>query len=145
MIICDYKKCTACMACRSVCPKNAISAGLDETYKTVPVVDEDKCINCNKCKNICPQNKSEFANESKKCYAAGRQKDADVTNCASAGVSAAFCEYVIKNGGVVFGAGYKDGRVSYVCATTLDEAEMLMKILNAIYKSAETGEPVYFN
>lgn len=31
------------------------------------------------------------------------------------------------------------------CICRLDEAEMLMKILNAIYKSAETGEPVYFN
>lgn len=153
MIICDYKKCTGCMACRNVCPVSAIDVGVDETYKAVPKIDEEKCVNCGRCKAVCPAVSGKTYNKAQKCYAA-TAGTADISACASAGVSAAFCEYVIKNGGFAFGAGYVDGNVSYVCADTLSAAESLKGskyvecetayIYNDVKKCLDAGKSVIF-
>jgi ferredoxin len=42
-------KCTACGACMSACPAEAIKAG-DKQYK----IDPDICIDCGACVDACP-------------------------------------------------------------------------------------------
>ena len=137
MKICNTEKCTGCMACMNICPFGAISKGMDSSFKTIPVIDESVCKKCELCKKICPEAKNTIYNKSEVCYAAWKKEGQDTTHCASAGVSASLCEYVINNGGVVFGAGYKDGRVCQIAAKTLEEAEL---IKGSKYVQSDTGE-----
>lgn len=137
MVICSAEKCTGCMACMNICPCGAIKAGQDSSFKTIPVVDENICKKCDLCKKICPEvNKTEY-NAGYEFYAAWKKDGMDTTHCASGAVSAALCEYVINNGGVVFGAGYKDGKVCQIAATDIETAEL---IKGSKYVQSDTGD-----
>ena len=125
MVICDIGKCTGCMACMNICPFGAIKPAESDTYKTIPVVDDNLCRDCGLCKKICPEANGTLYHASFKCYAAWKKDGADTKNCASAGVAAAFGEYITDNGGVVFGAGYKDGRVCHISVSDKGSAEAL--------------------
>lgn len=48
----DPTRCTLCIACVSICPENALSAGDDE-----PRLDfiEANCVQCGLCRNACPE------------------------------------------------------------------------------------------
>ena len=46
--IVDEEKCTACGACESTCPVEAIK--VDDTAK----IDEETCIDCGSCVDECP-------------------------------------------------------------------------------------------
>ncbi len=125
MIVCDIKKCTGCMACMNICPGGAIKTSLSDTYKTIPMVEESLCKNCGLCKRVCPENNPYPGKISYKCYGVTKAEGADTKNCATAGVGAELAKYVTNNGGIVFGAGYKDGKVCHISASTEAELEML--------------------
>ena len=44
MSICDSHRCTGCMACYNVCPKNAIKMEYNEYGILSPKIKEDLCI-----------------------------------------------------------------------------------------------------
>ena len=136
MIICSTEKCTGCMACMNICPRGAIKVGLDSSFKTIPVVDESICGECDLCRKICPEVNSSKYNEGYKFYAAWKKEGLDTTHCASGAVSAALCEYIIENGGVVFGAGYKDGKVCQIAVKDKEAAEL---IKGSKYVQSDTG------
>ena len=48
-IVWDEKKCAKCLACVSVCPKNAI-----EFKDGKIVINEEKCVKCGNCVRACP-------------------------------------------------------------------------------------------
>lgn len=50
----DKTDCCGCTACKSICPKKAISMKEDEEGFLYPIVDKNKCINCGLCKKVCP-------------------------------------------------------------------------------------------
>ena len=125
MIVCETEKCTGCMACMNICPLGAISPSLSSTYKTVPQVNTELCKGCGKCQSICPVNNPLDYNTPYKCYAATKSETADTKNCATAGVSAALGEYIVSRGGIVFGAGYKNGKVCHMGAENKEQLELL--------------------
>ncbi len=125
MIVCETEKCTGCMACMNICPLGAISPSLSSTYKTVPQVNAELCKGCGKCQSICPVNNPLDYNTPYNCYAATRSQTLDTKNCATAGVSAALGEYIVSRGGIVFGAGYKNGKVCHMGAENKEQLELL--------------------
>lgn len=56
MEICNYSKCTACKACKNICPQNAISFLKNKDGFEYPHIDTKKCIHCNLCKKFCINN-----------------------------------------------------------------------------------------
>lgn len=50
--ITEQRKCTGCMACKQVCPINAIEVVRDKNGFEYPRVSE-KCIECGKCVETC--------------------------------------------------------------------------------------------
>ena len=53
--ILDSDKCTGCLLCIDVCPKEAIIRKVDDkTGFQFPVIDISKCIDCGICSNLCP-------------------------------------------------------------------------------------------
>lgn len=52
----DNVLCTACGACASVCPRDAIELSETPAGFLAAIVDENKCIHCGICLSVCPSN-----------------------------------------------------------------------------------------
>lgn len=106
--ICSQEKCTGCFACMNICPKDAITKGVDEYSKTIPLINREKCIECGLCVKVCPANHLVKFQEPKSCYAAWAKEDSERKGASSGGIAAAFSRAVINERGVVYGAAFDD-------------------------------------
>jgi coenzyme F420-reducing hydrogenase beta subunit len=118
-------ECCGCTACASVCPNEAISMQPDDLGFLYPVVDVEKCNNCGLCKELCSFN----ADYSKKdnfdlpfVYAVRHKNMKELETSRSGAMFIALSDWILNNGGVVYGAGYMDHfRVAHKRATTKEE------------------------
>ena len=124
MEICPHDKCTGCYACVNACPHGCISMEEDALGAVHPIVNESKCIHCNLCIKTCPNNASFEFKYPIKCYASWIKDREKRKKCASGGIGTIMSEYVIKQGGVVFGSRYDENLTPIMTyAETLDELE----------------------
>lgn len=136
--ICDYNKCTACRACVHACPKHAITLQENEYGILLPVIDREKCVDCGLCQKVCQVNQLESMNKPSTCYAIWTKDDEDKMFCSSGGLSTGFARYVIKEGGVVFGAAYDDEfHLNIVEAHTEED---IKKFRGSKYVQCDTAE-----
>ena len=49
-------KCTGCMSCGDVCPKDCIRFAIQKDGHFMPIVDKNECIDCLRCVKVCPVN-----------------------------------------------------------------------------------------
>lgn len=104
-----------------------------------PQVDMDTCIDCHLCEKVCPIINVEQEHETKQHgYLLQIKDDAIRKESTSGGSFTAIASWVIKRGGVVFGAAfdYADNKVKHCAATTLQE---LGKFRNSKYVQSEIG------
>lgn len=100
-------ECCGCWACVNVCPKKCISMSRDEEWFYYPVVDHEGCVNCGLCLKVCPSKSDNIFNfENVKCYAAINHSDWIRFNSSSGGVFYEIAKYILKRGGVVYGAAF---------------------------------------
>lgn len=123
----DPKDCCGCTACASICAHDAITMEPDVLGFLYPKVDESKCVDCGLCEKVCQFNDNydrSFNLEQPIAYAV-RHKDIDeVMKSRSGAAFAAISDYILEQGGVVYGAGYKDHfRVAHKRATTKEERD----------------------
>lgn len=109
-------KCANCGACYNVCPLDAIRVE-DGAFYT-PVVDETKCVNCGKCVTVCPVNTFDKAQNITTAYAAEHKSKDVIAASSSGGAFTALAEYVLEQGGVVWGAGYADNYNTVIFQST---------------------------
>ena len=102
----DKKDCCGCSACVQVCPKQCISMNEDEEGFLYPKVKTDLCINCHLCEKVCPVINQDGTREPLAVYAAKNTDDSIRLNSSSGGIFTLLSEYIINNGGVVFGAKF---------------------------------------
>lgn len=105
-------KCTACMACYSICPKSAITMKEDEEGFLYPLVDENLCDKCQLCEDVCPELENhaiEGHREIQKSYYGFHANDFIRKKSSSGGVFSGIAEKILEKGGLVFGAVY-DGK-----------------------------------
>ncbi len=123
--ILEKNLCNGCSACALVCPKNCISMLSDDEGFLYPKIDKSLCINCGLCDKVCPvltpqiikQNKSNI-----KAYAVTNKLNDVVLKSSSGGVFNAIATYVIRNGGVVVGAGFDDNFfVKHKCVSDIKD------------------------
>lgn len=104
MKLVDKDKCCGCSACISVCPKGCISMSEDKEGFLYPIIDSVKCIDCGLCEKVCPV-LHPLKNEAEPLvYAAINNDESIRMQSSSGGIFTLLAEYVIENGGVVFGA-----------------------------------------
>ena len=123
--ILDPAKCCGCTACAAVCTRNAITMQPDVLGFLYPVVDEDKCTNCGLCEKVCAfnDNYDKSLNLKQPTAFGARHKDmSEVTTSRSGAAFIAISDYILENGGIVYGAGYTDHfRVIHKRATTKEQ------------------------
>lgn len=102
--------CTACAACVSVCPKQCITMREDREGFLQPKIDAKLCIECHRCEKVCPiLNPVAIPNDFEtKAYAAINKDDEVRAQSSSGGVFFPLAQWIIEQGGVVFGARWND-------------------------------------
>lgn len=107
--ITDPKDCCGCTACQAICPQGAISMEPDNLGFLYPVIDENRCTKCNLCSKVCSFNKNYKKNDIDEfeVYAVRHKNIAEIENSRSGAMFIAITDYVLSNGGVVYGVGYK--------------------------------------
>jgi len=123
----DKKQCCGCTACASICAHDAITMEPDALGFLYPKVNESKCVECGLCEKVCQfnDNYDRSLNLQEPIAYAARHKDIDeVMRSRSGAAFVAMSDYILENGGVVYGAGYKDHfRVAHKRATTKKERD----------------------
>ncbi len=132
----DKEMCSGCTACASKCPKNAINMIRDEEGFLYPEVNKDICINCGLCKKVCPiLNKQKNKAFKQKGYIFQYKNDNIRKQSTSGGAFTAIADYIIENGGIVYGVGFDDAfNVKHQCAVTKEELE---KFRNSKYVQSD--------
>lgn len=141
MDICPKDKCTGCYACVNACSHGCICMQEDELGCVHPVVDETNCVNCGLCKSSCPNNTELKFSYPTKCYASWIGDKEKRKICASGGIGTCMSEYVIKQGGVVFGSRY-DAEMTPIMTYT-DSLEDLEYFKGSRYVQSLVGNDTY--
>lgn len=123
--ITDKADCCGCTACASVCTHKAITMKPDSLGFLYPEVDINKCTNCGLCEKVCAfnDNYDKSLNFDKPDAYGARHKDIhEVETSRSGAAFIAISDWILEQGGVVYGVGYKDHfRVAHKRATTKEQ------------------------
>lgn len=119
--------CCGCTACASICAHDAITMKPDALGFLYPEVDKDKCVDCGLCEKVCAFNDhyDTSMNLEKPLAYGARHKDMNEVETSRSGAAfIAISDYILEQGGVVYGAGYTDHfRVVHKRATTKEERD----------------------
>ena len=103
--------CCGCGACSQACPKDAISIKMDSMGFYYPVIHEEKCIDCGICIKKCQcltDKKIISTKKEPEVYAVANRNLERLKDSSSGGAACVFAEYILEQGGVVFGAVYNE-------------------------------------
>lgn len=104
----EKEGCCGCSACEYVCPVCAIHMEPDALGYLFPILNEGVCIKCNLCSKVCPFENVVTHSEKQSVYSARHHNNYEVESSRSGAVFVALSDVILKNGGVVYGAGYGD-------------------------------------
>lgn len=137
--ISNKSDCCGCGGCSNICPQQCIEMAADNEGFLYPKIDGNACINCDLCEKVCPQLNVE-PDETKEQwgYVVQNKDEKILEESTSGGAFTAIAEYVIDNGGIVYGAAY-DNEFN-VIHTSVDNKEDLYRFRNSKYVQSNTGE-----
>ena len=104
----NKKECNGCGACYQICPRQCISMQADSEGFLYPHVNKEECIHCNLCEKVCPELYPFDKQEPFACLAAKNNNIEVKLNSSSGGIFSNLAQYVLSNGGIVFGARFDD-------------------------------------
>jgi len=119
--------CCGCTACASVCSHDAIRMQSDDLGFVYPVVDTDKCTDCGLCEKACAFHPDYDKKENlgtPLVYAVRHKNIKEVETSRSGAMFVALSDWILEQGGVVYGAGYTGHfRVTHKRAVTKEERD----------------------
>lgn len=117
--------CCGCTACASICASKAITMQPDSLGFLYPEVDANKCTNCGLCEKVCAfnDNYDTSLNFDKPDAYGARHKDIhEIETSRSGGAFIAISDWVLEQGGIIYGAGYEEHfRVVHKRATSKEQ------------------------
>lgn len=151
-------QCCGCGACLNTCPQDAISMVRNEKGFEYPTIDYDRCVSCNACKTVCDfQNPKGSSNRIFQAYAMQHRNKEVVFNSSSGGAFTAISDWVLQQGGAVYGAVFDNETfyVKHIRADCSDERDRMRgskyvqsnigNIFKNIKGDLETGKKVLFS
>lgn len=135
----NFKKvdCCGCSACETICGKNAITLQYDDQGFLYPNVDTLKCVNCGLCTKVCPSFDKKIT-KLDLCYAVKRTEIEKMQSSSSGGFAAALSEFVVSNGGVVYGVAYEP--FPHVATIRVDNIKDLEKLKGSKYVQTDPSK-----
>ena len=124
------ENCCGCQACINICPRNCVDMNIDEEGFWYPKIDKELCIECGMCENVCPfiETSKTIKNVDIDLYGAWSTDGEIKFSSSSGGLFTVFAEYVIEQGGVVFGAKLnREGEIVHSCAQNKKELKVFQK------------------
>lgn len=157
--ITDKSKCCGCSACEQICPKKAISMQVDEKGFLYPTVNTSLCINCGLCDKICPMNQenSKDINTIKSAYALQHNSEKVLKKSSSGGAFIAVSDYILENGGYIYGSVFDkdDFSVHHAIAVNPEERDEMCgskyvqsetrDVFSDIKEKLKEGKPILFS
>ncbi len=131
------KDCCGCSACVQACPKHCIKLTEDSEGFFYPSVDNDLCARCEICGKVCPMPRTNAPLKPFATYATTNPDEYVRSQSSSGGIFSLLAEYVIGQGGVVFGAEF-NGDWEVVHSYT-ESVEGLAKFRGSKYVQSQIG------
>lgn len=131
-------QCCGCGVCADICPKHCISMTADAEGFLYPSIDSEKCVSCGKCVKVCPviNVKPEIPFE-QHAYIVQHKDEKIRKESTSGGAFTAISEYVLEQGGIVFGAAFVDNDF-HVEHIGVESKEDLWRFRNSKYVQSVT-------
>lgn len=122
----NKKECCGCTACLHICPVECITMQEDEEGFLYPIIKTEYCIHCHKCEKICPIHSADTINMKTKTFV-GYSKDEEIRKqSSSGGIFSVIAEWILQQGGVVFGAAFDENfEVHHIAIETKEELSKL--------------------
>lgn len=132
-------QCCGCTACAEICPVHCIEMKEDTEGFKYPKVETNKCINCGACERTCPElNYRRRVSFQEKAYLVQNKNQRVLKESTSGGAFTAIAEYVIENGGIVYGA-VMDPDTMFVHHVGVDKEDELCEFRNSKYVQSDVG------
>lgn len=134
----NKQECSGCTACMNACPTAAITMQEDNEGFLYPVINEYTCINCGLCRKVCSWEHPKYVGEENPMVLASVLKDkAERQRSTSGGGFYAIAEWIVKHGGIVYGAAFDDNlQLHHIGVET---TEGLQKLRGSKYLQSELG------
>lgn len=131
--------CCGCSACYSVCHRKAIQMISDHEGFLYPEINTELCSKCGLCEKVCPViNKTSEKKTVRKAFIVQNKDKQILKESTSGGAFTAIADFVIDQGGVVFGAAFDEHfHVGHTYAETKQE---LARFRNSKYVQSDIGE-----
>ena len=129
--ICDKSLCTGCHACINICGQKAISMQPDSLGFLYPQIDASLCVDCGLCVKVCPVNHPPKAVYPAQVYAVQSADMADLMSSTSGGAASVFSQYMISQGGVVYGCSGSD--ITHICHKRIENHSDLHQLKGSKY------------
>lgn len=130
--------CSGCTACMNVCPTTAIKMLEDEEGFFYPVINESVCINCGLCRKVCSwENPKYECDENPIVLASVLKNKTERQRSTSGGIFLGIAEWIINQGGMVFGAAFDEHLQLHHIG--VDTVEGLQKLRGSKYLQSQLG------
>ncbi len=137
-VLATRSHCTGCAACVNACPCGAIRMEPDGEGFSYPRIDPTHCISCRACERACPANAVTPPERGPEAYYGYACDALTCRGSSSGGVFSVLAAEILRQGGVVYGAGYDD--TFRVCHRRIDRAEDLHQLRTSKYVQSDIGK-----
>lgn len=104
----EKERCCGCGACADICPEGAVRMVQDREGFYYPEVDRSVCMECERCRWVCPM-RTRKSVETDNLYFGAQAKRGEIRYASSSGgIFTILSQFVIEQGGSVYGAGYRE-------------------------------------